>query len=319
MPKKGVKRVTKAATTIDDMFNAFIREKTFQGRSEKTLVNYNLSFELYKNYNGFIGSEPCAVMDEDSIYKLQDGCVERGVSVASQNHYLRDMRAIVYYGMEQNLIEEYKVNLISEQETEPKFYSKKEIEILLAPPMNEDNYCEVRTWVIVNLICATGARIGTICELKVEDVDLSRGIISYRHTKNKKYMSIPITPALLPILRSYISEWRDGEEWLFVNFSGEQLTPNANRIAFGKYCDERGVDSRGVHQLRHSFSREFILQGGNPFQLMTALGHYDIAMSKKYARIWGEDLKEGFAEYTLLDNMKSATSRAKGVKRNNRR
>ena len=85
-----------------------------------------------------------------------------------------------------------------------KLFTDEEIEKLLEKPRNPDNFVEVRTWMVVNWVLATGNRGATIIEVKIGDVDFKHKEISIRQQKNKKVATIPLSPTLETMLKKYI-------------------------------------------------------------------------------------------------------------------
>ena len=298
--------------TIDDVFSGFISEKILSGKSTATIQNYTKTYLKWVKDMEIPEDKKVAFLNRSMVYGWVADLKKKGLTTASINHYLRDLRAFVYYCQKEQYCEVFDINLQPEQETEPKTYTEEEIKALLAPP-NMDKFGEVRMWVIVNVICATGFRKGTICELRIGDIDLKERMITASHTKNKKFLRVPISSALAPILRDYLKEWRydtTDDDYVFCSIGGGRMSENALRLAFERYCAARGVERTSLHSIRHTYAKNAVLSGVNPFTLKTLLGHKDLAMSQKYVAIFGEDIKESYDDYSLLDNSRVGVRRS---------
>lgn len=322
MAKQTIKKHTTRKTfTLEDAHAAFISEKLLQGRSSKTLKNYITSYQIFCQVNGFDSKTPASIIQRHHVYNwIGDMMIEKKPA-STINHYIRDIRAFIYYMQENDLCEKFKIEQVSAQETVPKFYTDEEIQILLEKPTNMDNFVEVRTWVIINLVCGTGVRARSVRELKIGEIDLKNGFIVFSATKNKKTLRLPISRLLRPILIQYLEEWRndaEDDDFVFPDVTNHRLSENGLRLSYERYCHSRGIERTSIHSLRHSFARNWILEGGQPYQLMTALGHSDLTMTKKYVRLFGDDLAETYEQFNLLDTQDKG-NRTKQIKRNKRK
>lgn len=316
------RNTTHKATTLEQAFKEFLREKEAKNLSEATLFNYRTTYKFFTEFHQMDEDTLANDIEISHIYDWIDALKEDAVKPASINHYLRDMRAFLYWCMaeERRYIKHpYKIIMIEAQEEQLKIFAEDEMAKLLEKPRNSDGFTEWRTWAMVNWVLATGNRAATICDVKLIDIDYSSKEIALRHTKNKKLQIIPLSPSLEKVLREYIRIWRSDTEdgWLFPNIGEEQLTTNALRHAFRKYCLSRGVNKTNIHGLRHSFARGWVKNNGNMFALQKVLGHSNLEMTKKYVKLFDDDIKEDYDKYAPLDTMSKPNKRTMLVKRNN--
>ena len=64
-------------------------------------------------------------------------------------------------------------------------YTTAELARLLHKP-SIDNFTEYRNWVVINFLLSTGARLGSIVEIKLKDIDTDENYIILNKIKNKK-------------------------------------------------------------------------------------------------------------------------------------
>lgn len=319
MAKARIKRAVTNEPSINECFREFIQEKEAMGRSSATVKNYVKSFEHFTKYLGINTAETeMSFFSSSNIFAYINHLKKEDLSPNAINHYLRDVRTFFNWASGKDLMEPIAIKEVKAQEEGVKFFEDDDIEKLLEKPNRNDNYPTWRTWAIVNFILATGARAQTVCSVKMSDVDFKAKEIKFRHTKNKKALTVPLSKALETPLKEFIRTWRadaSREDYLFANISNEPLTPDALRIAYRKYCESREVEQTNIHGLRHSFARAWIKNGGGVYQLQNILGHSDLSMTRKYVKLFGEDLKQDYEEFSALDTVKKGKSRAHAIKR----
>lgn len=323
-PRRIVRRSKNNATnnqSVSGLFNQFIAEKEINGRVPETLEAYK---RAYERFNKFFGDEAdnsgdiVGSMFMDWAKAMKD----EGLAAASINHNLSCMRTFMYWCMEDDkqYIEPFRISLIRVQEQLPKDYKEEDVKLLLKRPDRKASFTEWRCWAICNFVMGTAARTGTMVEIQMKDIDFKKGEVIYKHTKNKKAQIANMPPQLIKALKDYIDLWRadaEQEDYLFCNFSNEQLSKAALKSSYARYANNRGVQQTNIHGLRHTFAREWYLNGGDIVQLSKILGHSSLAMSEHYMHIYSNSAKDRFNEFNPLERLSRGTGR-KGVRRNER-
>lgn len=308
--------------TLYQAFDDFIEEKRARNLSEKTLHNYRQSFDIFCKFYKFDEDTPISTVNVRHFFKWMNTIKLDGIKPTSINHYLRDLRAFFYWTMDDTraYLPRFKIEMTVSQEEKPKMFTDEEIEALLIKPRKKDTFVVFRTWAIVNWVLGTGNRASTICEIQVGDIDFKKKEITLRHTKNRKLQIIPLSSSLSTVLKEYIKMWRNGspsDAWLFPNIEDTQLTTNALRHSFSNYCKDRGVSRTNIHGLRHNFAKAWVQANGNLYQLQTMLGHATLDMTRRYVRLFSEDIKEDFDKFSPLDNIKRKQKRTQTIKKSN--
>lgn len=321
-----IKRTVKRSSDADvimlfEAFEEFKTEKEAHNLAKSTLMNYEQSFELFSQFAGYGDKTSTEEVNKQVIYQWINTLKLKGVKHSSINHYLRDIRTFLYWCMDNDrkyIDPAFKIQLLEGQEEPIKLFSDEELDALLEKPRKKDSFAEWRTWAIVNWVLATGNRAATICEVKITDVNFSKKEITLAHTKNKKAQYIPLSSSLETVLKEYIRMWRkeapiDG--WMFPNVGEEKLTTNALRLSFGRYCTNRGVEKSNIHGLRHNFAKGWLRNNGNMFVLQKILGHSTLDMTRRYVKLFSEDIKEDYDRFSPLDTIKRGSKRTHKVER----
>lgn len=320
--KRLVKRSADAdSVTLFEAFEDFMQEKAVRSLSKSTLRNYRQSFDFFCKYAEFTDKTLTEEVDVSDVYSMINTLNHNGVQPSSINHYIRDLRCFLYWCMDSTrayIKPAFKIKEVEKQEEPMKLFSDEELDLLLEKPRKSESFASWRTWSIVNWVLATGNRAATICEVKIEDINFAHKEITLRHTKNKKAQIIPLSSSLETCIKEYMRIWRRDASpaaWLFPNVGEEQLTTNALRLSFTSYCKKRGVEKSNIHGLRHNFAKLWVKNNGNMFTLQKILGHSTLAMTRRYVKLFSEDIKEDYDKFSPLDTIRRNAKRTQTVKK----
>lgn len=310
------RRNTESPTLIF-AFDEFMSEKENKNLAADTLNNYRRTWKMFSRFHGF----PVQMRADEVTSVHVTGWIrsmrQEGLKTASLNHYIADIRAFLYWCMddERGYIQPFWIRNVTGQEEQIKLFTDEELFALLEKPRKRARFSEWRGWAIVNWVLATGSRASTICAVRVGDIDFAAKEIRLAHTKNKRSQIIPLSPALEQAMREYIRQWRawEADTWLFPNVCGDQLTRKALVKCFSVYCKSRGVKRTSVHGLRHNFAKGWVSNHGSVFTLQKVLGHSTLEMTRRYVRLFDADVKADYNLYAPLDTMKRPGSRKQKV------
>jgi site-specific recombinase XerD len=136
---------------------------------------------------------------------------------------------------------------------------------------------------------AGGLRAAEVTHLKLGDIDSERMVIRVEQGKGKKDRYVPLSVALLMLLREY---WRieRPKTWLFPGESDDE--PICTR-SVGRICAqarERAFILRKVspHTLRHCFATHLLEAGTNLRVIQVLLGHKSMQTTARYLNVSGE-------------------------------
>ena len=328
--------------------NEFVLAQKAKGNSEETIKSYIKNFnrlydflgyqyikqsisvaedvalhnEKYGNEREIGASMPVIVLELPNFIAYYDDWLTNVRSVSKQTvlSSKRHVKAIIYFAQELGWVKEYGISVKEIKPDIKNTFTQHELNaISKKPKLRSDNFVEYRTWVMIQYLSATGNRIGSVLALNVGDIDFEQKCIKINTTKNNEPKLMPLIYDIRKILHEYIYKCRIDpttglpllNEPLFCNQFGQRMKYNGARDAFKDYFEDRGIIWEGFHKFRHTYSANWIRSGGNPFMLKEQLGHSSLAMTNRYANIYGMATKEEAEEYSLTKKLNNKSGRTK--------
>lgn len=129
----------------------------------------------------------------------------------------------------------------------------------------------------------TGQRLSALCNLRVRDVDLRGGTVTFRHTKNGDDVVIPLTTRFRGHLLDW---WRMQTPGPDDHVLPRRYSSSVSR-AFRKLCERLGSRDLHFHDLRHHVGTTLAMAGANLPAIMAVLGHRDPRMGMRYIHLAG--------------------------------
>ena len=177
----------------------------------------------------------------------------------------------------------------------PQILTGKEVELLLMQPVCVDAK-GFRDKAMLEVMYATGIRVTELIELNLEDVNLDLGVI--KCSRGKKSRVIPLYPAALKALSTYIRDVRDtmlavpDERALFVNVGGSRMSRQGFWKILKHYQMSAHIEKEITpHTLRHSFAVHLLENGADLGSVQELMGHSDISSTQMYAQMINNKLK----------------------------
>jgi integrase/recombinase XerD len=165
----------------------------------------------------------------------------------------------------------------------PKYLSYDEIQAGLES-IDRSRISGLRDYALILFLYASGCRISEA--LAVQRSDLNEGWLRIRYAKGAKERMVPLAPAALEALESYLARRDLGSTHLWLNNRGEPLSRVSAWKIVKKYL---GVSP---HVLRHSFASALILGGADLRVVQELLGHSSLITTQIYTHIERKHLAE---------------------------
>jgi len=142
-----------------------------------------------------------------------------------------------------------------------------------------------------------GIRIGEALSLTVNDLDIrDRKIHLYEGEKNNLGRVVYLSDDALFALKRWLHQRNENKEFVFYTPSHNHLSYSTARGRFVNYLQKAGLEGKDytVHCLRHTFASELLNAGLRLECLQQLLGHQDIEVTRRYARLTDRTREEEY-------------------------
>lgn len=274
--------------TVQQLFDSYMVYAEEKGRSHSTLRTHRFNF---KNWLlRFYGSADLTTVTLEEHRALGYFLKKENVSAATRNRIRALIKVMYSTAIRGQLFNAaFKSNPFDSIEPvvetkEPvKYLTQDEVEALLRG--NE----ETHYYPLLLLILRTGLRIGEALGLHHEQVDLKTGMLvidrqfdksQNRIIKRTKSKKVRVVYLLEDVLRN-LPEVKKGP--IFLKEDGSTITSDYFlKFILPKACQRSGVKLIHPHGLRHSFAANYLMCGGNIWDLSKILGHHSVSVTERY-------------------------------------
>jgi len=155
----------------------------------------------------------------------------------------------------------------------------------LAAVHNPNTWFGARWQTILGLALDTGVRLNEVVTLELKDLNLAQCRLKVCG-KGDKERILPFGSQVHKLLSRYLNLFRQGDAPnVFVNQDGTLMTASGLQDIVRKVRAKAGIERFHFHLLRHTFATNFLLVGGNAFELQALLGHESLTMTEHYVHL----------------------------------
>jgi site-specific recombinase XerD len=180
----------------------------------------------------------------------------------------------------------------------PRVLDQGDLAVLLDGPSPDDEprWRRLRDDAVLEVLYGSGVRVGELCGLDVDAVDLASGALSV-WGKGSKQRRVPLSGPAAAAIRAWMALRHEvvpaeAGAALFGNERGHRLTPRDVR----RIVDRRAPRPTHPHALRHTFATHLLDGGADLRAVQELLGHADVATTQRYTHVSNHRLREAYAE-----------------------
>lgn len=301
IPKKiKNKRMAKQIKTFDMIAEKYHKDKSLS----MTKKNLKYSESMYNNHiKPFIGDMDINEITEDDIkeiiHKKKDELANRTI-----NSIIEKVSTIFNFAIKKRFFKDInpvkEVDKIKGSNERTRFLTLSEIRVLIdAVKHNEILY------LFVVLSLSTGGRLKTICNIKVNDINLETMFLNLWDFKNKSSYDgfIKNDDEFLAVLKKHMQdkdpmEFVLGRSTVIANVRYiERTLPKLLNSLFNQHinedkdklsAEELAENRRNkvvIHTLRHTFASQLVIAGVSIYIVRDRMNHKDLTQTMRYAKL----------------------------------
>lgn len=259
-----------------------------------TIRNSGFTIILFLSFLKAAGREYLETITRNDVSAFIEHEQDRGLAPTTVSTYLRALYAFLNYLIEQDVIHpdvlKRKIR-IKIPDALPRAIDPEDIKQLLAVIKTP------RDRALILILLRTGMRIGELLNTKLRDLNLKDKTIEiFEAQKNRVGRVAYLSDDACGTLKKWLDLKNPQTEYLFYGRGGRTLSYSMARELFGKYLNKAGLFHKGytLHCLRHTYASELLNAGMRLECLQQLLGHSNIEMTRRYARLTDNTRREEY-------------------------
>lgn len=236
---------------------------------------------------------------------------EEGLSPYTIQGYARTLKAFFSWLEREDYVEDNRTRLLKVPKAPRKIvetFTEGQIYRLLET-IDKNMPCGFRDYCIILTFLDTGIRLSELVNLKLDDMDLERAYLKVTG-KGWKERIVPIGAKIQKALWKYLHQYRvrpmhPNTKHLFLYKDGTAMTAGRVYRMIARYGRKAVID--GVrcspHTFRHTFGKNFLLNGGDLFTLQKILGHTSLEVVRLCVNLLTKDVQVQHRKYSPVDFM----------------
>lgn len=267
--------------------------------SEYTIENYCSDIIQYLDYLASEGINFKKIEYSDLRFYLMYLKEEKNENNSSIDRKLSALRGFYRFLATEKITDNNAFSLVTGLKKEkklPRYFEYNELEELFKVPDLRTALGQ-RDRLIIEMLYATGLRVGELVSVKVSDIDLGSRVILVVGKGNKErrvtYGDYCHDALKLYLSDGYLKLNKNVSDYLFLNNNGEVITERGIRYVLDRVIKKTSLNkSISPHVLRHSFATHLLNEGCDLLTVQKLLGHESISATQIYTHVTTERLKE---------------------------
>jgi len=270
------------ATQLEiEKFQDWMRNRRY---SESTIKNYVQSLGLFLRFTGNKNPEEITNADLESFHK--DYIIGRKYSASFQSLVINAVK-LYFSNRFKRELEPIAIERPKNPRLLPHVLSKVEVKAIL------DAHQNIKHRAILSLIYACGLRRSELLNLKLQDIDSTRGMLRVNQGKGKKDRMVPISDKLVSLLREYY-QYEKPKEYLFEGQVANEKYSESSLQKVLKSALKKAKIKKPVtlHWLRHSYATHLLESGTDLRYIQELLGHNSSKTTEIYTHVSQKSLQK---------------------------
>lgn len=278
--------------------------KGVRNLSPNTIEAYRSDLAHFSNFLSRAGVTDLSQVDRRVLRSFLANQQARGYSRATIARRCAALRSFFSFEKESALIETDPSRVLTypvKGRKLPRFLSEAEAEAL-SEGSGRGRDLGIRDRAIIEMLYATGVRVGELCGLRAHDIDFETGATRVVGKGNRERVVLAGKPAL-EALSAYMSELRPRlvltggyqGDTVFLGRRGRPLGAREVRRILDR--ESKALLQGGAvspHALRHTYATHLLAHGADLRSVQELLGHRNVATTQIYTHLTRSEIREAY-------------------------
>ena len=278
------------------------------GRSQKTIINYQLYLERFIDFAGDIHVDKITseLIRQYRLWlnRYKNDNTGESLSLITQSYHLIALRGLLTYLSRRDIksLAADKIILPKTVRKQVTFLQYDEV-LRMIEQIPTDTESGLRDRAIVELLFSSGLRVSELVNLNRDNINLKRREFMVRG-KGQKDRPVFISKGAAEHVSKYLESRTDSLPALFLSYSKRTATPSTSgdyrRLSarsiqrmVSQYARLAGITKHvSPHTMRHSFATDLLMNGADLRSVQSMLGHSNISTTQVYTHVTDQHLKD---------------------------
>ena len=284
----------------EKIINEYLEYLKYQKNySDYTVLNYKNDILEFFDYLSRESLNYKTIEYSDIRFYLMYLKEEKHDDNSSVSRKLSSLRGLYKYLANEKIVKSNVFSLVNAPKKSkklPRYFEYNELEELFLVPDTNTSLGQ-RDLLLLEMLYATGVRVGELVNIKVKDIDLGRTNIIILGKGNKERF-VTYGEYCEDILKQYLSDGyillnKTGSDYLFLNNNGGNLTERGVRYILDELIKKTSINKKiSPHMIRHSFATHLLNEGCDLLTVQKLLGHESIKATQVYTHVTTDRLRE---------------------------
>ncbi len=289
-----LKKLSHLELPAKEHIESYLRHKWRLNHKRSTLQSSFASVRLFLELYGKSGKRDLKEMERADLEAFIEHLQDCGFKISTVRTKQACLIAFLHFLIEQDVISgrvlkrPIKLKL---PEVLPRAMNPADVRKLLSV------IDDTRDRALILLLLRTGMRIGEALGLRINDLDMrDRKVHLFQGEKNSMGRVLYLSDDVLSALKLWLRQRDQNKDFVFYGQGNKPVCYSTGRSRFMRYIQKAGLEQKGytVHCLRHTFASELLNAGMRLECLQQLLGHQDIEVTRRYARLTDRTREEEY-------------------------
>jgi integrase/recombinase XerC len=273
--------------------------------SPNTIKSYARDLEQFSDFLARAGVDDLSKVDHKLLRSFLANQQTRGSARSTVARRCACLRAFFHFQLEQGNLEADPASTLSFQvkgRRLPRFLTEPETQAIIAGHRADDELA-LRDNAIMEVLYATGIRVGELCTLRLPDVDPGSGTIRVVGKGDRERVAL-MGGCAVRALAMYIEAGRSvlaersgyAGEVVFLGKRGAPIDQRQVRRIIHREASGIATGDISPHTFRHTFATHMLAHGADLRTVQELLGHRNVATTQIYTHLTKAEIRKAYEQ-----------------------